>query len=357
MNRLISIALLGSLLLAGSAWAGPQAAPQPGSSVTVNDTPTNGETTVAASSNSVYDHINGTLHAWVVGATSALTLNTPIVLDEATGDEVAMMLNYTTNKATSGHDTGLVVNQTDTASPGTSSLADFQVGGSSKWRVTNTGAVYGSGAVQASGFNGNSGISATSLVTLPIQNSHSFTAADNVVEMGSGTHSNSSGVLSVLAILPTYNQTGTAAATDLLINRTETAVGTGEQNLIDAQVGGTSKFKVRNGGLVINAVQAVTCADSGGAGAQTATITPTSSYIEITNADADGCDITMGETGMAAGAKVDICVVSNAGTTVNFADTAGVSELAGAFAADVDDCITLRYGNTTTWREVTRSAN
>jgi len=52
-----------------------------------------------------------------------------------------------------------------------------------------------------------------------------------------------------LSITPTYNQTsGTAANTDLLIKRTETAVGSGAQLLIDAQVGGVSKFRVSNAG-------------------------------------------------------------------------------------------------------------
>jgi len=109
---------------------------------------------------------------------------------------------------------------------------------------------------------------------------------------------------------------------------------------------------------LINTVQAETCTDNTvGASAQALTITPTSSYIEITNADADGCNITMSETGMVAGRVATLCVVSNAGATVNFADTAGVTELAGAFTANIDDCITIRYGNTTTWREVSRSAN
>lgn len=54
-----------------------------------------------------------------------------------------------------------------------------------------------------------------------------------------------------LKIAPTYNQTGTAAATDLLINRTETSVGSGAQLLIDAQVGGTSKFSVSNTGQAL----------------------------------------------------------------------------------------------------------
>ena len=49
-------------------------------------------------------------------------------------------------------------------------------------------------------------------------------------------------------IAPTINQTSTAGYTALLINPTETSTGSGTKNLIDAQVGGTSKFKVANTG-------------------------------------------------------------------------------------------------------------
>lgn len=46
-----------------------------------------------------------------------------------------------------------------------------------------------------------------------------------------------------------YQQTsGTASNTDLLVNRTETAIGSGTQLLIDAQVGGVSKFNVDHTG-------------------------------------------------------------------------------------------------------------
>lgn len=62
-----------------------------------------------------------------------------VVLNDATGNEVAFTLNYTTNKATSGNDTGLVINQTDTLSPGTSLLQDWQVGGTSVVNVNNVG--------------------------------------------------------------------------------------------------------------------------------------------------------------------------------------------------------------------------
>lgn len=65
----------------------------------------------------------------------------------------------------------------------------------------------------------------------------------------SSAYSNTSGNVKILSITPTYNQTsGTAANTDLLINRTQTAVGSGAQYLIDAQVGGVSKFSVTNAG-------------------------------------------------------------------------------------------------------------
>lgn len=53
-----------------------------------------------------------------------------------------------------------------------------------------------------------------------------------------------------LKIDPTINQSSTAAYTMLWINPTETATGSGAKLLIDAQVGGVSKFKVDNAGQV-----------------------------------------------------------------------------------------------------------
>ena len=42
----------------------------------------------------------------------------------------------------------------------------------------------------------------------------------------------------------------TASATDLLINRTETSLGSGSQLFLDCQAGGTSKFSVDHTGFV-----------------------------------------------------------------------------------------------------------
>jgi hypothetical protein len=63
-----------------------------------------------------------------------------------------------------------------------------------------------------------------------------------------------------LKVDPTVAQTGTAAYSMLIINPTETSTGSGAKNLIDAQVGGSSRFSVSNtggvtiasGGIVIN---------------------------------------------------------------------------------------------------------
>lgn len=147
------------------------------------------------------------------------------------------------------------------------------------------------------------------------------------------------------------NATNAPTATALATNPTDCGAGTWATT-----IAANGNLTCSDIDLIINSVDAQTCA--AGVGKSALTITPTvSSYVEITNADVDGCDITIGETGISVGTLVTLCVVSNAGLTVDFADTAGVTELAGAFAANIDDCLTLRYGNTTTWREVSRSAN
>src|SRR4029079_10334269 len=64
-------------------------------------------------------------------------------------------------------------------------------------------------------------------------------------QFGLVTSTATSGAISVVNITPTYNQSsGTAANTDLLINRTQTAVGSGAQLLIQAQVSSVDRFNV-----------------------------------------------------------------------------------------------------------------
>lgn len=68
---------------------------------------------------------------------------------------------------------------------------------------------------------------------------------------GNVTHNGTSGTVINTAITPTYNQaSGTAANTDLLIQRTETAVGSGAQYLIQAgTAAAATRFTVTAAGL------------------------------------------------------------------------------------------------------------
>jgi hypothetical protein len=77
------------------------------------------------------------------------------LLDAATGNEIALDLNYTTNKVTSGDDTGLRINATDTASPGTSLFAEFVVGGVTKfsWSTNPTFKIYDDTGVDSAAFS------------------------------------------------------------------------------------------------------------------------------------------------------------------------------------------------------------
>jgi hypothetical protein len=99
-------------------------------------------------------------------------------------------------------------------------------------------------------------------------------------------------------------------------------------------------------------------ADNGGGTNAAATLNPTSNYVFVQCNDAQGCDITMGETNAQSGTLVTIYSSTGAAGAgeSNFADTAGVSELAGAFAAETNDVLRLFYTGLT-WVEISRSNN
>ncbi|HEX3082640.1 MAG TPA: hypothetical protein VHQ86_05345, partial [Candidatus Saccharimonadia bacterium] len=70
------------------------------------------------------------------------SLTGAVTKNAATGNEVAYDLATTINKATSGNYTGIKLNVTETSAPGAANLlADFQVGGTSKFSVGNTGII------------------------------------------------------------------------------------------------------------------------------------------------------------------------------------------------------------------------
>jgi hypothetical protein len=92
-----------------------------------------------------------------------------------------------------------------------------------------------------------------------------------------------------------------------------------------------------------------------GGSAATLTLNPTASYVEINCNDPDGCNITLDEASPVSRGQL-LNIVSIGTNTVNFADTAGVSELATAFAAGQYDSIHLIY-LADRWAELGRSNN
>ena len=140
---------------------------------------------------------------------------------------------------------------------------------------------------------------------------------------------------------------GNAATDAFLFRAADSRIETGSSGTLDS---------FRAAGLLASTPVAFTCADSGNGSLGTLTLLPTSSVVNLTNSDADGCTVTMSESGALSGATVTIVVISNAGGTVNFADTAGVSELSGALTLAVTDTLTLIYTNSA-WYQLTTSNN
>lgn len=164
----------------------------------------------------------------------------------------------------------------------------------------------------------------------------------NWIAFSEGTSTATSGTISRFAILPTYNQaSGTAANTDLLINRTQTAVGSGAQKLIDAQIATVSKFSVTTtGGTQVTTGQTTppTCSSNCGTsvptqvGTDTAmTITmgsggsPASGFVVTFNgtwAAAPSCTGAMAKAGMAVGKLPMVIVTTTTTITVTTNGTA-----------------------------------
>ena len=109
--------------------------------------------------------------------------------------------------------------------------------------------------------------------------------------------------------------------------------------------------------------QLLTVADNGGGTAAAATLTATNNVVKVVCNDADGCDITMSETvGTTFGTNLSriVFIVNTSANVVNFADTAGVTGLAGAFTMGDSDTLTLLQiysGGTQSFFELARSNN
>ena len=211
-------------------------------------------------------------------------------LNGTSGVQNLLSVTPTINQSGSAGYTALKINPTETTTgSGTKLLADFQVGGTSKTRIDNTGTYYLSSGASVISYNtsdettnyergriywnsnvltmsadaggtggtrnlevssGGSKLLLSTVNTTKVSLIGSSSSASGVQVSVLGTLSASSGTAAGLAINSTINQSGTGGYTALLINPTETATGSGSKLLIDAQVGGSTKFRVDSAGVV-----------------------------------------------------------------------------------------------------------
>jgi hypothetical protein len=211
---------------------------------------------------SLFTQLDVSASALVSGNLAMARMPTGITQSGSSGNDRAISFTNTYNQSGTAGSADIYINRVEnTLGSGNHYFIHFQVGGVDKFRIWN------SGVVQMDYFIANSyartpilkGSSSSTQVTLELYGGTSTGAvsgtADSVnVKIGmeptvyntatAGYHVNTK-------IFTRYNQaSGTAANTELLIDRTETTIGSGAQFLIDAQVGGTSKFSVKNTGVL-----------------------------------------------------------------------------------------------------------
>ena len=165
------------------------------------------------------------------------------ITNSMTGSQALTALEILPTWNTSGAATAIDVNATCT-SCASALLMNLSKGGVSQFKVDTSGFIYPkSGVAISSGFTLAGYVMTANTNTAATIGQNVFNAAGTMVKLGNNgaAATNSSGVVSATTIAATYNQTSTAGATDLIINRTETAVGSGAQYFQDWQVGGTSK--------------------------------------------------------------------------------------------------------------------
>lgn len=85
----------------------------------------------------------------------------------------------------------------------------------------------------------------------------SSTSTGNIYSFTSGSLAPSSSSVNVLAVNPTIATTGTGGYTCLLVNPTDSSSGTGLKNLLDLQVGSSSKARVDSTGQVVGSAFSV----------------------------------------------------------------------------------------------------
>jgi hypothetical protein len=138
-------------------------------------------------------------------------------------------------------DAALLINPTTGGALG-SLLIDAQLGGTSQWKVDKGGDVTEAGGLTLSGTTTSAATIGTSNTNQTLTLQPNGTGMVNVTDTPSTT-------TSALTVTPTWNSAGNFAGA-LLVNPTNTTSGSGSL-LVDFQLGGTSEWKVDEGGDVI----------------------------------------------------------------------------------------------------------
>lgn len=200
------------------------------------------------------------------GATSAFSVdkigNVNITtIGALTANAPALEITQTWNNAAVVF-TAVDINITATAADNASELLDIRNGATNYLNLNRFNLTLGVAVVGTSANFGNSLVTPSILssgnnATLSLQG-RTFSVAGTAVDLltNAADSTAAAGQYNGVAITPVYNQAAsTAANTDFLVNRTETAIGSGTQNLINLQVAGTSRFAVRNTGAIVIANQ------------------------------------------------------------------------------------------------------
>jgi hypothetical protein len=148
-----------------------------------------------------------------------------------------------------------------------------------------------------------------------------------------GNNTQSSGTSSANSLItwsPTVNQSGTAGFTGLKLNVTETATGSGTKNLVDFQVGGTSKYSLTDTGVVNTSAAVVETLATLTYGTTIATNAALANFFNITIADGVGFTLS-NPTNPSTGQRITWRLRNTSGGAAGTLTFGAAFKTAGAF--------------------------
>lgn len=155
------------------------------------------------------------------------------------------------------------------------------------------------------------------------------------------------------SLVAATTMSSTSGTQDLIVNLDTSSSRTGAGGTTTTFYGARLRKATVSAGTITNnyalnidgrnnyVVDARTIADNGTGTPATLTLNPTSSSVQLTCSDANGCDITMSESGTLDGTILNIINVG--ANDCNFSDTSGVSETTGAIVLGQYDSISFMY--------------